>query len=101
MSDYETFLNLLDLLAETCLGRNEVSQLALNEIYQNKVLMNIFEDRKVNFETRSRTLKLFHALYLDRAPFQPLVVPSETIIWRDLPRLDLRSDALTQAIKEG
>lgn len=69
IQNYETFLGMLDLLAETCLGRNLRAQKSMMEFYENKLLTAGFEDRKLNFETRTRTLKLFLALYLDREPF--------------------------------
>jgi hypothetical protein len=69
MNNYYAFLGILDLLAESCLGRNQEAQEAVANYFENKILINIFEDRKLNFETRSRTLKLFLALYLDREPF--------------------------------
>jgi hypothetical protein len=44
---------------------------------------------------------LFLNLYLDRDPFTPLILPSETQIWRELPALLLRGEQLTKAITAG
>jgi len=55
----------------------------------------------MNFETRSRCLKLFLAVYLDREPFEQLVVPSETIIWRELPRFAIRGQKLIDSVASG
>ena len=41
---------------------------------------------------------MFLNLYLDREPFLPLILPSETIVWKDMQRLDLKGEQITQAI---
>jgi hypothetical protein len=67
--NYNAFHELLNLLADCCLGRNVRSQEEVGKYYENKHLITIYQDKKFNYQTRSRCLKLFLNLYLDRDPF--------------------------------
>lgn len=101
MTNYDTFLGLLDLLAECCMGRNLTEYEQIHKYFENKILKSIFEDKNMNMETRSRCLKLFLAVYMDRKLFEPLVVPSETVIWKDLPRFAIRGQKIIDSIESG
>ena len=42
---YNTFLGVLDLLAECCIGRNKMAREAVTKHYENKILINAFENK--------------------------------------------------------
>lgn len=99
ITDFQCHVQLLDLLAEACLGRNSDCQKDVGFHFdQPKLMMLIIEQKTFSFEIRSRILKLFLTVYLDRDPFQPLAVPSETMIWNSLPKLDFYGAALIASI---
>ena len=100
LAEYETFLSMLELLAEVCLGKNTECEEIVEKHFEMKLLMGFIEQDKLPFEVRMRTLRLFGTLYLDRLNFlTKVVVPSETMIWNNLPKIELYGEALLEAIE--
>jgi hypothetical protein len=83
------------------LGRNEEAQelLKMTAYFEQKCLMKIITEGN-NFcdNSRYRALKLLSNLYLDRKPFEPLVVPSETIVWSQLKKMSKTKDEIINEI---
>ena len=100
MIDYQCILQGLDLFAETCLHRNRRNQKRLTEFFDNKVLIAIFKDTRMNYGIRSRALKLYLEACLDIDPFQKLQVPSGQAVWRELPQLDFSGPELIEAVHD-
>lgn len=86
MSEYTSFLQLIDLLSEACLGRNAETQRIIAEKYELKTIEPIIQSDDYPYELRYRLLGLYLNLYLDNT-FPELIVPSETIIWNNLTHL--------------
>jgi len=100
LADYESFLSILELLAEVCLGKNDECQQIVEKHFDIKLLMGFIEQDKLPFEVRMRTLRLFGTLYLDRLNFlTKVIVPSETMIWNNLPKIEQYGDSLLGAIE--
>ena len=48
-----------------------------------------------------RSLRLFGTLYLDRLDFlTKVIVPSETMIWNNLPKIEQYGESLLEAIEK-
>ena len=88
LADYHSFLQLLDLLAETCLEQNETCQLIIRKHFELKLLAGFIEQNQFPFEVRKRALNLLHTLHLDDSKFMEVVVPSETVVWNSLPKIE-------------
>jgi hypothetical protein len=100
LADYETFLSMLELLAEVCLGKNTECEEIVEKHFEMKLLMGFIEQDKLPFEVRMRSLRLFGTLYLDRLDFlSKVIVPSETMIWNNLPKIELYGESLLEAIE--
>ena len=72
MIDFKCLKQTLDLFAETCLHRNKANQKRLQEFYEAKILIAIFQDDRMNYAIRSKSLKLYLEACLDIDPFQKL-----------------------------
>lgn len=66
LSDYEAFLQSIDLLSEAALGRNAETQRIISETYELKIIQPIIECSQYPDEIRYRLLKLYLNLYLDK-----------------------------------
>ena len=87
LCDYETFIQLLDLFTEMCLGRNEEVQNFVGNFFELKVILSIIENYSYPDKLRMRMIKLLENLYLDVEKFKKIEVPSETAILDDIPDL--------------
>ena len=65
VANYESFLALMDLFAEMCLGMNVNVQTFVSIYYDIKVLTSIYENESYPAEVRLRMLRLIKNLYLD------------------------------------
>lgn len=81
MANYLSFLSLLDLFAEMCLGRNEDAQTFVGSFYDHKVLILIYENESYPAEVRTRIIRLIKNLYLDVDRYKQIEIPSEKVIW--------------------
>ena len=81
MANYLSFLSLLDLFSEMCLGRNENVQTFVSSFYDIKVLGQIYENESYPAEVRTRMIRLIKNLYLDIPKFTKIEIPSEKVIW--------------------
>lgn len=69
--------------------------------FESKILIPMFIDpeKLFNYGVRSRALKLYLNLHLDKDPFQFLQVPSGLVVFKDLQELKTVGAELIAEIK--
>jgi hypothetical protein len=82
---YGYFLSLLDLSAELCLGRNSKSLAFLQEVYQFDSVKHIIKSPELPFEMRALFMRILLHIHMDREPLEPIQIPSQTGVWKELP----------------
>lgn len=82
---YGYFLSLIDLSAELCLGRNSRSLITLQEMYAFDTVTTIVKANNLPYEMRALFVRILLHMHMDREPLEPIQIPSQTGVWKDLP----------------
>mmetsp|Transcript_6821 Transcript_6821/g.10992 ORF Transcript_6821/g.10992 Transcript_6821/m.10992 type:complete len:608 (+) Transcript_6821:2642-4465(+) len=83
---YGYFLSLIDLAAELCLSRNMKSANKLQEMYSFDTVQSIVKDEDLPYEMRALFMRVMLHMHMDREPLEPIHIPSQTGVWKDLPK---------------
>jgi len=96
--EFNSLLQLIDLLAECCIGRNAVAQNIIKQFWFKPSLVEeiAVSEKDYSDNIRSRCLKLLRTMELDRDSLKPLQVPSQNLT---LDSLKVESRTSSELIK--
>lgn len=72
------------LLSDLCLSRNYIAIDILSSIYPLNLCIEILGNPTYGFELRTCFTKLIQTLWIDRAPYNRLLLPDNVKVWQDI-----------------
>lgn len=74
----------IDLASEMCLERNHRALNYLVDIYPLEVVFKAMTHPDIDYNMKSRFVRLMYYMYIDKDPFDHLKVPNFTRIWNEI-----------------
>jgi hypothetical protein len=73
---YYYFLNVIELSAELCLGRNGLALDNLQEMFSFESIKLVIKERQLPYEMRALFMRMLNIMHMDREPLEPVQIPS-------------------------
>jgi hypothetical protein len=81
---YKYCCALLDLASELCLERNHRALNYLTEIYPLQTVLTALTNSQLDYNIRSKFVRMAENMYINREPFDHMKVPNYTRIWSEI-----------------